>query len=157
MTVAALTLALGLVTGSMLAPPTCHKLCGIRAAPSPSHGAFDLAEAIIGSTALPAAPWRTTLRALVTDPAFLSDGWSKAPFKLDERWPFAVDAYTMADVERDVTRLPPMFVAHGVRHEGGIYNSPMQEGFSYESVAAAMEDATVCCAWAYFFLFLEDG
>jgi hypothetical protein len=118
-------------------------LRGIRAAPSPSHTAFDLAAALTGSTSLPPAPWRQSLRSLVTDPTFLADGWARAPFKLDERWPFAVDAYTMADVERDVTRLPPMFVAHGVRHEGGIYNCPMQEGFSFASVQAAMETSTV--------------
>ena len=137
----ALALIALFASSALLGPPAA--LRSIRAAPAPSHSAFDLAEALTGSSALPAAAWRQSLRALVTDPAFFSDGWARAPFKLDERWPFAIDAYTMADVERDVTRLPPMFVAHGVRHEGGIYNSPMAEGFGYEAVAAAMEGATV--------------
>lgn len=49
----------------------------------------------------------------------------------------------MADVAADVTRLPPMFVARGVAHEGGIYNAPMDEGFTFSSVEEAMESATV--------------
>ena len=31
----------------------------------------------------------------------------------------------MEDVARDVTRMPPQFVAHGVDYEGGIYNKAM--------------------------------
>ena len=46
--------------------------------------------------------------------------------------------YTMEDVERDVTRLPPQFVAHGVDYEGGIYNKPMEAGFTYADVDAAI-------------------
>ena len=49
----------------------------------------------------------------------------------------------MEDVERDVTRLPPQFVAHGVDYEGGIYNKPMEAGFTYADVDAAMDGATV--------------
>ena len=49
----------------------------------------------------------------------------------------------MADVKRDVTLLPPQFVAHGVRHAGGIYNRHVADGFSFADVDSAMEAATV--------------
>eukprot|EP00966_Prymnesium_polylepis_P100566 2329395-Prymnesium_polylepis.1 len=49
----------------------------------------------------------------------------------------------MEDVERDITLLPSQFVAHGVRFEGGIYNKPLPDGFTYADVASAMEGATV--------------
>ena len=70
-------------------------------------------------------------------------GWAARPFKLSEEWPFAVGAYTMEDVARDVTRLPPQFVAHGVEYQGGIYNKPMAEGFAFADVDEAMATATV--------------
>ena len=49
----------------------------------------------------------------------------------------------MEDVARDVTRLPPQFVAHGVEYQGGIYNKPMAEGFAFADVDEAMATATV--------------
>ena len=73
----------------------------------------------------------------------MTHGWAKAPFKLEEEWPFAVGAYTMADVARDVTRLPPQFVAHGVVANGGIYNKPLADGFTFADVDSAMDGATV--------------
>ena len=89
------------------------------------------------------APWRYAFGALVRDPAFVRRGFGKVPFKLGERWEFAIGAYTMADVERDCTRMPPQFVASGVRHEGGIYNKPFAPGFTFADVDERMDAATV--------------
>ena len=61
----------------------------------------------LSTQSLPHGPWRHAFRSLVTDEAFLHHGWAKHPFKLREEWPFAVGAYTMEDVARDVTLLPP--------------------------------------------------
>ena len=49
----------------------------------------------------------------------------------------------MADVARDVTLLPPQFVAHGVEANGGIYNKPFDAGFTFADVDRAMDGATV--------------
>ena len=43
----------------------------------------------------------------------------------------------------DITLLPERFVAHGIEAQGGIFNKPMDEGFAFADVAAAMESATV--------------
>ena len=117
-------------------------LQAIRAAPPPSSAAFDLAERVSTGT-LADAPWRHAFRALATNAAFLKEGFGKAAFKLDELWPFAIGSFTMEDVERDVQRLPPQFVASGVRHQGGIYNKPFQPGFTFADVDARMDEATV--------------
>ena len=118
-------------------------LSAISAAPSTSTASFDLAEALCTDGSLPHGPWRHAFRALVTDETFLQHGWARAPFKLEEQWSFAVGAYTMADVARDITLLPPQFVAHGVEANGGIYNKPFSEGFTFSDVDAAMDGATV--------------
>lgn len=89
------------------------------------------------------AAWREAFRHLLTDERFLEHGWARTPFKLDEKWDFAVRGYTMEDVARDVTRMPPQFVAHGVDYEGGIYNKAMGPGFTFADVDAAMDTATV--------------
>ena len=115
-------------------------LSAISAAPSTSTASFDLAEALCTDGSLPHGPWRHAFRALVTDETFLQHGWARAPFKLEEQWSFAVGAYTMADVARDITLLPPQFVAHGVEANGGIYNKPFSEGFTFSDVDAAMDD-----------------
>ncbi|KAL3905067.1 MAG: hypothetical protein SGPRY_011047 [Prymnesium sp.] len=130
----------------MIAPTST--LESIAAAPR-SPIAFDVAEGLFAcdpsspSLPLPIGSWRHAFRNLITHPAFTHNGWAKAPFKLEERWEFAEGCYTMADVERDVSLLPAQFLAHGVRYEGGIYNKPLPEGFTYDDVAAAMEGATV--------------
>lgn len=117
-------------------------LSAIRAVPPPSSAAFDLAERVSTGT-IADAPWRHAFRALATNAAFLKEGFGKAAFKLDELWPFAIGSFTMEDVERDVQRLPPQFVASGVRHQGGIYNKPFQPGFTFADVDARMDEATV--------------
>ena len=76
-------------------------------------------------------------RLLSTVQRRLHRGWAREPFKLTETWPFAVGAYTMDDVARDVTLLPPQFVAHGVEANGGIFNRPFSEGFTHADVDAA--------------------
>ena len=128
-------------TAQSVASAMPSSLQEIAAAPR-STIAFDVAEALTMET-LPVGPWRHAFRNLLQDELFLSHGWARTPFKLREQWDFAVSAYTMADVERDVTRLPPQFVAHGVEHQGGIYNKPMTPGFSFADVDAAMDAATV--------------
>lgn len=87
--------------------------------------------------------WRQAFRALVTHADFLEHAWAKCPFKLDQEWDFAIGWYTMADVEADVTLLPPQFVAHGMRWGDGIYNKPMDSGFSFKDVSRTMSGATV--------------
>jgi hypothetical protein len=117
-------------------------LATIAAAPPATTAAFDLAEQLSTQT-LPHGPWRHAFRGLLTDDSFLKHGWAKMPFKLDEEWQFAVGSYTMHDVERDITLLPPQFVAHGVTVDGGIFNKPFPDGFTFADVDAAMEGATV--------------
>ena len=46
--------------------------------------------------------WRHSFRSLVTNAAFV-DSFGTAAFKLEEKWDFAIGAFTMADVKRDVT------------------------------------------------------
>jgi len=111
-------------------------------APAPALTAFDLAEAM-ATRSLAVTPWKHAFRKLVTDEAFLSHGWARRPFKLNAECGFAVGSYTMRDVERDITQLPPQFVAHGMQWGNGIYNKPMDAGFSYSDVAKTMEQATV--------------
>ena len=111
-------------------------------APAPALTAFDLAETM-ATRSLALTPWRNTFRKLVTDETFLSHGWARRPFKLSAECGFAVGSYTMRDVERDITLLPPQFVAHGMQWGNGIYNKPMEAGFSYQDVAKTMEQATV--------------
>ena len=118
-------------------------LAEISAAPDPAAASFDVAEQLSAWGALPHGPWRHAFRNLITSDAFVHHGWAKEPFKLDETWPFAVGAYTMDDVARDITLLPPQFVAHGVEVNGGIYNKPMADGFSFADVDVAMDGATV--------------
>jgi hypothetical protein len=118
------------------------ELASIRAAPRCA-AAFDLAEGLSTDRSLPASAWREAFRSLVTSEAFVAHGWARRPFKLREEWPWAVGSYSMADVERDVTRMPPQFVAHGVQHQGGIYNKPMGAGFSYADVSDVLDSATV--------------
>ena len=118
-------------------PHEVEALSSIRAAPPATTAAFDLAESL-STQALPNGPWRHAFRQLITDEAFLAHGWAKAPFKLAEEWPFAVGSYTMEDVARDATLMPPQFLAHGVEYEGGIYNKPFAEGFGFADVEAAM-------------------
>ena len=132
-----------LAASASAAPP--HRLEAIECAPStpwlpPS--AFELAEGL-GSGMVGHGAWCAALRALTTSEAFQTSGWAQRPFKLDERWTFAVDSYVMADVSRDVTLLPPQFVASGVRVGDGIYNKPMEPGFGYADVERTMETATV--------------
>ena len=88
-------------------------------------------------------PWRRAFRALASDASFVDGGFGRAAFKLDERWPFAVGSFTMTDVAHDVTRMPPTFVASGVRHNGGIYNQPFASGFTFADLDARMDAATV--------------
>jgi len=123
-------------------PHEVEALSSIRAAPPATTAAFDLAESL-STQALPNGPWRHAFRQLLTDEAFLAHGWAKAPFKLAEEWPFAVGSYTMEDVARDATLMPPQFLAHGVEYQGGIYNKPFAEGFGFADVEAAMDGATV--------------
>ena len=118
---------------------TDHPLEAIRAAPAHA----DSLESASVAGPLNDAPWRHAFRALATDPAFVSAGFGKAAFKLDERWDFAVGSVTMEDVERDVTLMPPQFVASGVRYQGGIYNQPFTAGFTFADVDARMDSATV--------------
>ena len=118
---------------------TEHPLEAIRAAPAHT----DSLESASVAGPLNDAPWRHAFRALAADPAFVSAGFGKAAFKLDERWDFAVGSVTMEDVERDVTLMPPQFVASGVRYQGGIYNQPFQEGFSFADLEERMATATV--------------
>ena len=118
---------------------TEHPLEAIRAAPAHT----DSLESASVAGPLNDAPWRHAFRALAADPAFVSAGFGKAAFKLDERWDFAVGSVTMEDVERDVTLMPPAFVASGVRYQGGIYNQPFTAGFTFADVDARMDEATV--------------
>ena len=118
---------------------TESSLEAIRAAPAHT----DPLESASVAGPLDDAPWRHAFRALATNPAFVSSGFGKAAFKLDERWEFAVGSVTMEDVERDVTLMPPQFVASGVRYQGGIYNQPFTAGFSFSDVDARMDTATV--------------
>ena len=120
-----------------------QQLSAIPAAPDPSTASFDLAEQLSERGALPHGPWRHAFRAITTDHDFLHHGWAKQAFKLEESWPFAIGAYTMDDVARDVTLLPPGFVAHGVEANGGIFNKALSEGFTFADVDAAMDGATV--------------
>ena len=124
------------------APPAADAavLTAIRAAPSADEC---LSAESAAESPLADEPWRRAFRALASDSTFVEGGFGKAAFKLEERWPFAVSSYTMADVERDVTRMPPQFVASGVRHQGGIYNQPFQPGFGFPDVDARMDSATV--------------
>ena len=92
---------------------TESSLEAIRAAPAHT----DPLESASVAGPLDDAPWRHAFRALATNPAFVSSGFGKAAFKLDERWEFAVGSVTMEDVERDVTLMPPQFVASGVRYQ----------------------------------------
>ena len=122
-----------------------HKLEAIECAPSTpwlQPSAFELSEGIGGGMVGHGA-WCSAMRALCTSETFQTSGWAQRPFKLDERWQFAVNSYTMADVARDVTLLPPQFIASGVRVGDGIYNKPMDPGFSAADVEARMETATV--------------
>ena len=119
-----------------------QSLSSIAAAPQPSTACFDLAEQL-STCALPHGPWRHAFRGLLTDDKFLQHGWAQMPFKLDEEWAFAIGSYTMEDVERDITLLPPQFVAHGVTVDGGIFNKPFSAGFTFSDVDAAMDGATV--------------
>eukprot|EP00965_Chrysotila_dentata_P027064 898271-Pleurochrysis_carterae.AAC.1 len=114
----------------------------IKAAPPPALTPFSLAEAV-SIQGFPELPWRYALRNLVTDETFLEQGWARRPFKLKQEWEFAVNAYTMGDVERDVSMLPAQFVAHGMQWGNGIYNKPMDAGFSFEDVSRTMSGATV--------------
>ena len=152
----------------------------IRAAPA--HAEPLESETVTGP--LDDAPWRHAFRALATNPAFVSGGFGKAAFKLDERWEFAVGSVTMEDVERDVTLMPPQveavtllhaveavalcsrgcndvtlmppqFVASGVRYQGGIYNQPFTAGFSFADVDARMDTATVVLLNAGFDIFVS--
>lgn len=116
-------------------------LAAIRAAPSAGLTAFELAERL-SRGAVADTPWRSAFSALASNPTFV-DGFGKLAFKLDERWQFAVGSFTMEDVARDVGRLPPQFVASGIRYEGGIYNQPFEEGFTYADVDERMDSATV--------------
>lgn len=116
-------------------------LSQIKAAPHTSL-AFDLAEALAAPAPMALGMWRAAFRGLVTDARF-AEGWARTPFKLAEKWTFASGAYSMADVESDITRLPPQFVAHGVEYQGGIYNKPMTEGFTWSEVDGAMDGNTV--------------
>ena len=120
-------------------------LAAIRAAPIErrNNAAYDLAERLMLAPMFSRGAWREAFRSLITADAFVRYGWASRPFKLEEDWGFAVGAYTMADVERDVTRMPPQFVAHGVEYQGGIYNRPMVDGFTFAEVAEAMDGATV--------------
>ena len=124
------------------AAPTATKLAAIAAAPPPSAAAFALASRL-STRSFVAAPWRDAFTKLMTDAAFMEHGWARTAFKLEEKWAFAVGAYTMADVHRDVTLLPPQFVAHGVQWGEGIFNKPMEEGFSADDVDKTMDAATV--------------
>ena len=124
------------------AAPTATKLAAIAAAPPPSAAAFALASRL-STRSFVAAPWRDAFTRLMTDAAFMEHGWARTAFKLEEKWAFAVGAYTMADVHRDVTLLPPQFVAHGVQWGEGIFNKPMEEGFSADDVDKTMDAATV--------------
>ena len=45
--------------------------------------------------------------------------------------------------DADITLLPPGFVAHGVEANGGIFNKPMSDGFTFSDVDTAMDGATV--------------
>ena len=122
-----------------------HKLEAIECAPSTpwlQPSAFELSEGIGGGMVGHGA-WCSAMRALCTSETFQTSGWAQRPFKLDERWQFAVNSYTMADVARDVTLLPPQFIASGVRVGDGIYNKPMDPGFSAADVETRMETATV--------------
>ena len=123
------------------AAPTATKLAAIAAAP-PSAAAFALASRL-STRSFVAAPWRDAFTRLMTDANFMEHGWARTAFKLEEKWAFAVGAYTMADVHRDVTLLPPQFVAHGVQWGEGIFNKPMEEGFSADDVDKTMDAATV--------------
>ena len=118
---------------------TDHPLEAIRAAPANA----DSLESASVAGPLNDAPWRHAFRALAADPAFVSAGFGKAAFKLDERWDFAVGSVTMEDIERDVTLMPPQFVASGVRYQGGIYNQPFTAGFTFADVDSRMDEATV--------------
>ena len=124
------------------AAPTATKLAAIAAAPPPSAAAFALASRL-STRSFVAAPWRDAFTRLMTDAAFMEHGWARTAFKLEEKWAFAIGAYTMADVHRDVTLLPPQFVAHGVQWGEGIFNKPMEEGFSADDVDKTMDAATV--------------
>ena len=127
---------------SAVATAEAKALSSISAAPPAETAAFDLAEQLSTQT-LPHGPWRHAFRGLLTDESFLKHGWAKMPFKLEEEWRFAVGSYTMEDVERDVTLLPPQFVAHGITVDGGIFNKPFDEGFTFADVDRAMDGATV--------------
>ena len=118
------------------------KLASIAAEPPPSASAFALASRL-STRSFVAAPWRDAFTKLMTDAAFMEHGWARTAFKLEEKWAFAIGAYTMADVHRDVTLLPPQFVAHGVQWGEGIFNKPMEEGFSADDVDKTMDAATV--------------
>ena len=59
----------------------------IRAAPAAAEP-LESASVVVGP--LDDAPWRHAFRALASNPAFVSGGFGKAAFKLDERWDFAV-------------------------------------------------------------------
>ena len=119
---------------------TTAKLAAIAAPPSAA--AFALASRL-STRSFVAAPWRDAFTRLMTDAAFMEHGWARTAFKLEEKWAFAIGAYTMADVHRDVTLLPPQFVAHGVQWGEGIFNKPMEEGFSADDVDKTMDAATV--------------
>ena len=111
-------------------------LSSIRAAPAES-------SAPAPHEPLASAPWRHAFSTLVSHRAFVSDGFGEVVFKLEEHWEFAVGAFTMEDVARDVTLLPPQFVASGMRHQGGVYNQPFAAGFSFADVDTRMDSATV--------------
>ena len=115
---------------------------GDRGGAAAAAAAFALASRL-STRSFVAAPWRDAFTRLMTDAAFMEHGWARTAFKLEEKWAFAIGAYTMADVHRDVTLLPPQFVAHGVQWGEGIFNKPMEEGFSADDVDKTMDAATV--------------
>lgn len=130
---------------STLAETPIARLEQICAAPR-SPGAFELAERLSTRT-LAEGSWRHAFRQLVTDGEFIAHGWAQCPFKLHERWDFAIGSFSMSDVEAYVTLMPPQFVASGVRWEQdgvvGIYNQPFADMFTFADVDARMDNATV--------------
>lgn len=87
--------------------------------------------------------WGKAFRGLLAHDTFLSHAWARHPVKLPQEWRFAVGSYTIDQVLKDSTLLPPQFCASGVQVNGVSFMKGMHPGFTSEAVHEKLQSSTV--------------